>query len=102
MNGPSMMGATGRSGKPSRSADIGALEDASSRGLYANELDLKAVAHRLGKAMAMAVASRFWLGGGVRMRRALTLVRTIDGLASHVTAFARVFREPVGGVGRGL
>src|SRR2546423_10350472 len=63
-------------------------------------------------AMAMAVPSRLWLGGVVRARRDLTLIMMVvgmvrraakvlkflvcvDGLASYVTAFTRVFRDPV-------
>jgi hypothetical protein len=62
--------------------------------------------------MAMAVPSRLWLGGMIRPRRDLTLILTVvrmvrraarglaflvcvDGLASYVTAFARVFRDPI-------
>src|SRR5512147_2941601 len=78
--------------------------------VQADELYVKAVARRLGMAMAMAVPSRLWLGGVISPRRDLTLilavVRTVrraarslaflvgvDGLASYVTAFARVFRD---------
>jgi hypothetical protein len=63
-------------------------------------------------AMAMAVPSRLWLGGVVSPKRDLApitavvrMVRSaarslaipvcVDGLASYVTAFARVFRDPV-------
>ena len=59
----------------------------------------------------MAVPSRLWLGGVVSARRDLTLIMTVvgmvrraarslkflvcvDGLASYVTAFTRVFRDP--------
>jgi len=62
--------------------------------------------------MAMAVPSRLWLGGVVSARRDLALIMAVvgmvrraaksmtflvcvDGLASYVTAFARVFRDPV-------
>ena len=62
--------------------------------------------------MAMAVPSRLWLGGVVSARRDLTLIMAVvgmvrraakglsflvcvDGLASYVTAFTRVFRDPV-------
>src|SRR5512142_2423823 len=78
----------------------------------ADELYVKAVARRLGMAMAMAVPSRLGLGGVLSPRRDLTLIMTVvrmvrraarsrallvcvDGLASYVTAFARVFRDPV-------
>ena len=73
---------------------------------------VKAVARRLWMAMAMAVPSRLWLGGVISPRRDLALIMTVvrmvrraarslallvcvDGLASYVTAFARVFRDPV-------
>ena len=63
-------------------------------------------------AMAMAVPSRLWLGGVVSARRDLSLITAVvqmvrraakrmaflvcvDGLASYVTAFVRVFRDPV-------
>ena len=80
--------------------------------VQADELFVKAVARRLWMAMAMAVPSRLWLGGVISPRRDLSLILTVvwmvrraarslaflvcvDGLASYVTAFARVFRDPV-------
>jgi transposase-like protein len=80
--------------------------------VQADELYVKAVARRLWMAMAMAVPSRLWLGGVVSARRDLALITTVvemvrraakglsflvcvDGLASYVTAFTRVFRDPV-------
>src|SRR5436305_8275656 len=80
--------------------------------VQADELYVQAVAQRLWMAMAMAVPSRLWLGGAVSERRDLALILTVvgmvrraakgpsllvcvDGLASYVTAFARVFRDPV-------
>jgi transposase-like protein len=80
--------------------------------VQADELYVKAVARRLWMAMAMAVPSRLWLGGVLSPRRDLTLILAVvrmvrraarslaflvcvDGLASYVTAFARVFRDPV-------
>ena len=80
--------------------------------VQADELYVKAVARRLWMAMAMAVPSRLWLGGVVSARRDLTLIMAVvgmvrraakglsflvcvDGLASYVTAFTRVFRDPV-------
>src|SRR4051794_28576417 len=80
--------------------------------VQADELYVKAVGRRLWMAMAMAVPSRLWLGGVVSQRRDLTLITAVvamvrraakgmaflvcvDGLASYVTAFVRVFREPV-------
>lgn len=80
--------------------------------VQADELYVKAVARRLWMAMAMAVPSRLRLGGVVSQRRDHTLILAVvgmvrraakcldflvcvDGLASCVTAFARVFRDPV-------
>jgi hypothetical protein len=77
----------------------------------ADELDVRTVAGRAWMAMAMAVPSRLWLGGAVSPRRDLALITTVvrmvraaarrlaipacvDGLASYVTAFTRVFRDP--------
>ncbi|MBV8127425.1 MAG: IS1 family transposase [Planctomycetaceae bacterium] len=77
--------------------------------VQADELSVKAVARRLW--MAMAVPSRLWLGGVISPRRDLTLILAVvqmvrraarglaflvcvNGLASYVTAFARVFRDP--------
>src|SRR3954452_10270437 len=87
--------------------------------VQADELWVKMVGRRVGMAMAMAVPSRLWLGGVISPRRDLTLITTlvqmvrscarstailvcVDGLASYVTAFVRVFRHPVrtGGPGR--
>jgi transposase-like protein len=80
--------------------------------VQADELSVKMVGRRVWMALAMAVPSRLWLGGAVSARRDLTLITTVvgmvrraakglkflvcvDGLASYVTAFARVFRDPV-------
>jgi transposase-like protein len=80
--------------------------------VQADEVYVKAVACRLWMAMAMAVPSRLWLGGVISPRRDLPLITTVvqmvrraakgmaflvcvDGLASYVTAFVRVFRDPV-------
>src|SRR5512147_441165 len=80
--------------------------------VQADELLVKTVGRRLWMAMAMAVPSRLWLGGVVSARRDLTLITAVvrmvrraassvallvcvDGLASYVTAFVRVFRDPV-------
>ena len=87
--------------------------------VQADELFVKAVVKRLWMAMAMAVPSRLWLGGVISPRRDLNLILMVvrmvrraarclallvcvDGLASYVTASARVFRDPVrtGGAGR--
>src|SRR3954449_11769161 len=79
--------------------------------VQADEVYVKAVARRFWMAMAMAVPSRLWLGGVVSARRDLSLIMTVvglvrraarslnflvcaDGLASYVTAFTRVFRDP--------
>jgi transposase-like protein len=79
--------------------------------VQADELYVKTVAGQLWMALAMAVPSRLWLGGVspkrdlalitavVRMvrsaARSLAIFVCIDGLASYVTAFAGVFRDPV-------
>jgi transposase-like protein len=79
--------------------------------VQADELSVKTVGGRLGMAMAMAVPSRLWLGGVISPRRDLALITSlvrmvrsaasstailvcVDGLASYVTAFTRVFRDP--------
>src|SRR3954467_8173202 len=48
--------------------------------VQADELYVKAVARRLGMAMAMALPSRLWLGGVVNARRDLTLIMTVVGM----------------------
>lgn len=80
--------------------------------VQADELYVKAVGRRLWMAMAMAVPSRLWLGGVISRRRDLALITAVvamvrraaksmtflvgvDGLASDVTAFVRVSRDPV-------
>jgi transposase-like protein len=80
--------------------------------VQADELYVRTVAGRLWMAMAMAVPSRLWLGGVVSPKRDLALITAVvrmvrsaarslgilvcvDGLASYVTAFTRVFRDPV-------
>jgi hypothetical protein len=79
--------------------------------MYA-ELWVKGVGQRLWMAMALAVPSRLWLGGVISPHRdralitelvqkvracarSLALLVCVDGLASYVTAFLRVFRDPV-------
>jgi hypothetical protein len=79
--------------------------------VQADERFVQAVGRRLGMALAMAVPSRLWLGGVVSPKRELTLITAVvgmvraaarslailvcvDGLASSVTAFTRVFRDP--------
>ena len=80
--------------------------------VQADELYAKVVGRRLWMAMAMAVPSRLWLGGVIGARRDLILITAVvtmvrraaktlaflvcvDGLASYVTAFTRVFRDPM-------
>src|ERR687894_1636932 len=80
--------------------------------VQADELYVRTVAGRVWMAMAMAVPSRLWLGGVISPRRDLALIMAVvrmvraaarslgilvcvDGLASYVTAFTRVFRDPV-------
>jgi len=80
--------------------------------VQADELWVKLVGRRAWMAMALAVPSRLWLGGVISPRRDLGLITTlvqlirpcgrslailvcVDGLASYVTAFLRVFRHPV-------
>jgi transposase-like protein len=80
--------------------------------VQADELWVKLVGRRVWMAMAMAVPSRLWLGGAISPQRDLALITTlvqlvrscagslailvcVDGLASDVTAFRRVFRHPV-------
>jgi transposase-like protein len=78
--------------------------------VQADEVWVKRVGGKLWMAMAMAGPSRLWLGGVLSPRRDLTLITTlvrmvraaarrlailvcVDGLASYVTAFTRVFRH---------
>jgi transposase-like protein len=80
--------------------------------VQADELWVKLVGRRVWMAMAMAVPARLWLGGVISPRRDLALITAlvrmvrscarrlailvcVDGLASYVTAFLRVFRDPV-------
>jgi transposase-like protein len=80
--------------------------------VQADELWVKLVGRRVWMGMAMAVPARLWLGGVISPRRDLVLITTlvrmirscarslailvcVDGLASYVTAFLRVFRHPV-------
>ena len=77
-----------------------------------DEIWAKLVGQRVWMAMALAVPSRLWLGGVVSSHRDLPLITAlvqrvrrcagsaailvgVDGLASYVTAFRRVFRTPV-------
>jgi transposase-like protein len=80
--------------------------------VQADELWVKLVGRRVWMAMALAVPSRLWLGGVISPHRDLGLITTlvqvvrscgrslailvcVDGLASYVTAFLRVYRAPV-------
>jgi transposase-like protein len=80
--------------------------------VQADELWVKLVGRRVWMAMAMAVPSRLWLGGVISPHRNQVLITTlaqlvrscahslallvcVDGLASYVTAFLRVFRHPM-------
>jgi transposase-like protein len=80
--------------------------------VQADELWVKLVAKRAWMAMALAVPSRLWLGGVISQHRdrglitelvqriracaaSLAILVCVDGLASYVTAFRRVFRHAV-------
>jgi hypothetical protein len=80
--------------------------------VQADELWVKMVGAKVWMAMAMAVPTRLWLGGVVSPQRDLALITNlvkkvrscarslailvcVDGLVSYVTAFLKVFRNPV-------
>ncbi len=80
--------------------------------VQADEIWVKMVGKRVWMAMALAVPSRLWLGGVISAHRDLELITNlvkivrsctlnldilvcVDGLSSYVTAFLRVFRNPV-------
>jgi hypothetical protein len=80
--------------------------------VQADELWVKLVGQRVWMALALAVPARLWLGGAISPQRDLVLITglvaqvracacrldllvCVDGLASYVTAFRRVFRTPV-------
>jgi hypothetical protein len=80
--------------------------------VQADELWVKLVGQRVWMALALAVPARLWLGGALSPHRDLGLITglvqqvracarrldllvCVDGLASYVTAFRRVFRTPV-------
>ena len=84
------------------------------RHVQADELYAKVVGGRLWMALALAVPSRLWLGGVLSPHRdgkpitalvqavrrcasTLALLVCVDGLASYVTAFRKVFRQKVQG-----
>jgi hypothetical protein len=78
----------------------------------ADELWVKLVGRKVWMALALAVPARLWLGGAISAHRDLALITglvqqvracaattgilvCVDGLVSYVTAFLRVFRDPV-------
>jgi hypothetical protein len=80
--------------------------------VQADELWVKQVGGKVWMALALAVPSRLWLGGVIGRHRDLPLITRlvqrvracavtpailvcVDGLASYVTAFPQVFRQPV-------
>jgi hypothetical protein len=80
--------------------------------VQADELWVKLVGQRVWMALALAVPARLWLGGVISPQRdrglitalvqqvracarRLDLLVCVDGLSSYVTAFRRVFRDPV-------
>ncbi len=82
------------------------------RHVQADELWVKQVGGTVWMALALAVPSRLWLGGVISRHRDLDLITRlvqrilacavtrailvcVDGLASYVTAFPKVFRQPI-------
>src|ERR671914_1007661 len=80
--------------------------------VQADELWVKLVSKCVWMAMALAVPTRLWLGGVISPRRdralisalvqkiracarSLAILVCVDGLANYVTAFLRVFRDPL-------
>ncbi len=80
--------------------------------VQADELWVKQVGGKVWMAMALAVPTRLWLGGVVSRHRDLPLITRlvqrvlacavtrsilvcVDGLASYVTAFPKLFRQPI-------
>ena len=80
--------------------------------IQADELWAKMVARKVWVAMALAVESRLWLGGVISRRRdgvlitalvqgvrrclaSLAVLVCVDGLASYVSAFRKVFRHKI-------
>src|SRR5215211_3411788 len=80
--------------------------------VQADELWVKQVGGKVWMALALAVPTRLWLGGVISGSRDLSLITRlvqrvracavtpailvcVDGLASYVTAFRKVFRQPV-------
>jgi hypothetical protein len=80
--------------------------------VQADELWVKQVGAKVWMALALAVPSRLWLGGVISRHRDLDLITRlvqrvracaltpailvcVDGLASYVTAFLKIFRQPI-------
>ena len=80
--------------------------------VQADELWTKQVGGKAWMALALAVPTRLWLGGGISGSRDLPLITRlvqrvracaatpailvcVDGLASYVTAFLQLFRQPI-------
>jgi hypothetical protein len=80
--------------------------------VQADELWVKQVGGKVWMALALAVPTRLWLGGVISGSRDLPLITRlvqrvracaatpailvcVDGLASYVTAFLKVFRQPI-------
>jgi hypothetical protein len=80
--------------------------------VQADELWVKQVGGKVWMALALAVPSRLWLGGVISRHRDLPLITRlvervracavtpailvcVDGLVSYVTAFLKVFRQPI-------
>jgi hypothetical protein len=80
--------------------------------VQADELWVKQVGGKVWMALALAAPTRLWLGGVIRRQRDLPLITglvrrvracaatpailvCVDGLVSYVTAFLKVFRQPI-------
>ena len=80
--------------------------------VQADELWVKLVGAKVWMALALAAPTRLWLGGVISRQRDLVLITRlvqrvracvvtpailvcVDGLASYVTAFLKVFRQPI-------
>jgi hypothetical protein len=80
--------------------------------VQADELWVKQVGGKVWMALALAVPTRLWLGGVISRHRDLDLITRlvqrvrasaltpallvcVDGLATYVTAFLKVFRQPI-------
>jgi hypothetical protein len=80
--------------------------------VQADELWVKQVGAKVWMALALAVPTRLWLGGVISRQRDLPLITRlvqraracavtpailvcVDGLTSYVTAFLKVFRQPI-------